>query len=181
MAIRPLLTYADYAAIPNDGRRYELHEGEVSVTPAPSPTHQRIIGNLYFVLREHVRRGGLGEVFLSPVDCILSDTSVVQPDLVFLETARLAAVSQRGIEGAPSLVVEVLSPSTLLIDRNVKGQLYARHGIPHYWIADPEARTVEAFELAGPGYRLARTLAGAEAVSLLPFPDLRLEPTALWP
>jgi Uma2 family endonuclease len=181
MAIRPLLTYADYAAIPNDGRRYELHEGEVSVTPAPNTTHQRIVGNLYFTLREHVRRGGLGEVFLSPIDCILSDTSVVQPDLVFVETARLTAVSQRGIEGAPSLVVEVLSPSTLVIDRNVKGQLYARHGIPHYWIVDPEARTVEAFALAGTGYRPAGTLAGVGGLSLPPFPDLRLDPAGVWP
>ncbi|PYM58433.1 MAG: Uma2 family endonuclease [Candidatus Rokuibacteriota bacterium] len=181
MATRPLLTYADYAAIPNDGRRYELFEGEVSVTPAPNTKHQRIIGNLYLVLREHVRRGGLGEVFVSPIDCILSDTSVVQPDLVFVETARSTAVSQRGIEGAPTLAVEVLSPSTLAVDRNVKGQLYARHGIPHYWIVDPEARTVEAFELAGGGYRLAATYGGAGAGSLPPFPDLRLDPAALWP
>ena len=181
MAIRPLLTYADYAAIPNDGRRYELFEGEVSVTPAPNPGHQEIIGNLYLVLREHVTGRRLGRVFLSPIDCILSDTSVVQPDLVFGETGRLTAVSQRGIDGAPSLVVEVLSPPTLVVDRNVKGQLYARHRVPHYWIVDPEARTVEAFERAGTGYRLAGTLAGARALSLPPFPDLPLDPAVLWP
>ena len=181
MALRTLLTYADYAAIPNDGRRHELHEGELSVTPAPSPRHQDIVVNLLFALVGHVRTGRLGKVFVSPIDVILSDGSVVQPDLVYLEASRLTQVSDRGIEGAPSLVVEVLSPSTRPSDRAVKGQLYARYGVPHYWIADPDARTIQAFVLEGDGYRPAATLGGEVPGALPPFPDLRLDPAAVWP
>ena len=180
MATRVILTYADYAAIPGDGRRYELHEGELSVTPAPSPGHQETVGNLFALLREHVRQAGLGKVFVSPVDCILGDTTVVQPDLVYLETDRLPAVSRRGIEGPPTLVVEVLSPGTVRIDRTVKLQLYARHGVPHYWIVDADARRVEAYSLSGDAYRLSTALDGPRPAVLPPFPDLALDPASLW-
>ena len=181
MATRVILTYADYAAIPNDGRRYEVHEGEVSVTPAPSPRHQEVTLNLAVALREHVKARGLGKVFVSPIDCILSDTTVVQPDLVYLAPPRLVAVSARGIEGPPTLVVEVLSPSTAQIDRGVKGQLYARHGTPYYWIVDIEARVIEVFVLAGEGYQPVARLEGTRPAALPPFAELRLDPASVWP
>jgi Uma2 family endonuclease len=181
MATRIVLTYADYAAIPNDGKRYELHEGDLSVTPAPGTRHQRAVLNLVLVLTQHVRARHLGEVFVSPVDCILSETSVVQPDVVFVESAKRAIVSERGIEGPPTLVVEVLSPSTIQIDRLVKGQLYARHGVPYYWIADAVSRTIQAFELSDGAYRPVGTLEEGRPVALPPFPDLVLDPAAIWP
>jgi Uma2 family endonuclease len=181
MTTRVNLTYADYAAIPADGRRYEVHEGEVSVTPAPSPTHQEVLGSLFALLRQHVKSRGLGKVFPSPIDCMLSDTTVVQPDIVYVTSASLPAISRRGIEGPPTLVVEVLSPSTVQIDRGVKFQLYGRHGVPHYWIVDPEARTIEAYRLAEGAYELSARLEGTQPVGLVPFPDLVLDPTSLWP
>ena len=112
-----LLTYRDYCELPDDGRRYEIHDGELSVTPAPNPRHQRLVGALYRALFGHVRSRGLGEVLLSPIDVILSDIAIVQPDVVYLERARAGAVSSRGIEGAPTLAVEILSPWTVAIDR----------------------------------------------------------------
>jgi Uma2 family endonuclease len=175
MATRIVLTYADYAAIPADGRRYELHEGEVSVTPASGTRHQRVVGNLFVALREHVTARGLGEVFVSPIDCILSDTSVVQPDIVYVATARGSVVRERGIEGVPTLVVEVLSPSTVQIDGGVKRQLYARHGIPYYWIVDPDARRIEAYLLAEGAYR------PADPGAFPPFAGLSLDSAAIWP
>lgn len=177
---RVILTYKDYEALPADGRRYELHEGELSVTPAPSPRHQRLLGNLYMLLGQHVNASGAGELFFAPIDCILSDTTIVQPELVFLDATRLSAVSTRGIEGPPTLVVEVLSPTTTLIDRSTKLQLYARHGVPYYWIADPEQQTIEVYNLAGAGYDLATRATGADAVSLPPFSDLAFVPSSLW-
>src|SRR5438093_9943978 len=92
-----VLTYKEYAALPVDGRRYEIHDGELSVTPAPSPQHQRVIGVLYRVLDEHVRTKGLGEVLLSPLDVILTETAIVQPDLVYLDRDPLGAISGRGV------------------------------------------------------------------------------------
>jgi Uma2 family endonuclease len=181
MAIRVTLTYADYAAIPNDGRRYEIHEGELAVTPAPGTSHQRVSRNLLVLLHAHAVRHQLGEVFVAPIDCILDDTTVVQPDLVFVTRDRLASISPRGIEGAPSLVVEVLSPGTVKIDRGVKTQLYARHGVLHYWIVDPEARVIEAHVLRGGVYEPAGRLEGTRPAALPPFPELALDPAALWP
>ena len=178
---RVILTYKDYEALPADGRRYELHDGELSVTPAPSPRHQRSVGALHLMLAQHVNSRGLGEVFLSPIDCILSDINIVQPDLVYLDTGRGSLVSNRGIEGPPTLVVEVLSPSTTEIDRSAKRQLYARHAVPYYWIVDSEARTIEAYVLAEGGYQLAARVSGPEAVSLPPLPYLAFAPASLWP
>ncbi len=165
---RVILTYKDYEALPTDGRRYELHEGELSATPAPNPQHQLIIGNLHVILWQYVNSRDVGRVLLSPIDCILGETTVVQPDLVYLDNSRLAIISARGLEGPPTLVVEILSPTTTLIDRSTKRQLYARYGVPYYWIVDPEARAIEAYSLAEDGYQLAARAAGREAVPRSP-------------
>src|SRR3990170_3499969 len=173
---RVILTYKDYEALPADGRRYELHEGELSVTPAPSSRHQRILRNLNDVLWQHVKSRGLGEVLFAPIDCILSNITVVQPDLLYLDPGRLNLVSDRGIEGPPTLVVEILSPTTTAIDRSTKRQLYAKYGVLYYWIVDPQARAVEAYVLSEGAYQLSARVAGSEPVSLPPFPDLAFAP-----
>jgi Uma2 family endonuclease len=180
MPTRVVLTYRDYEALPADGRRYELHDGELLVTAAPGLPHQRLVGNLFVLLRQHVQAHGLGEVFVSPVDCILSDTTVVQPDVVYLESAGSSLASARGIEGPPTLAVEIVSPSTARIDRGAKLQLYARHGVRHYWIVDPEARSIEAFVLTGGVFAIAGRLAGADPGSLAPFPGLTIVAALLW-
>jgi Uma2 family endonuclease len=181
MTTRVRLTYEDYAALPDDGRRYELHEGELSVTPAPGLSHQDILGNLFVILRDHVNARGLGKVFVALVDCILENITVVQPDIVFVETARLSLLSERAIEGSPTLVIEIISPSSAGIDRQRKLQLYARYAVPYYWIVDPPARTIEAHDLTQGAYREAGTLSGAMVVSLPPFSDLMLDPREIWP
>lgn len=175
-----VLTYKEYEALPADGRRYEIHGGELSVTPAPSPQHQIIIGNLFIALSSHVKSRQLGSVLLAPLDVILSDTTIVQPDLVYLDPSRLGLISRRGVEGAPTLVVEVLSPATTLIDRTTKHQLYARHGVPYFWLVDPEGRMVEAFVLGPQGYSLAVRASGTEPLNPPPFPDIGLIPASLW-
>jgi Uma2 family endonuclease len=180
VGIRTVLTYEDYAALPADGRRYEIHEGELSVTPAPGTRHQEVKANLFDVLRHHVKEHDLGKLFDAPTDCILADTTVVQPDIVFIETRRLAIISERGIEGVPTLVVEVLSPSTTHVDRGSKAQLYARHAVPFYWIVDPEGRTVDAYTLVEGAYRPAARLRGPASTALPPFLDLALDPASVW-
>lgn len=105
-----ILTDREYAALPEDGRRYEIHDGAASVTPAPGTAHQRISRELFVALHHHVTARGLGEVFSAAMDVILSDTSIVQPDILFVAVDRSDSVSARGIEGAPTLVVEILSP-----------------------------------------------------------------------
>lgn len=175
-----VLTYREYEALPADGRRYEIHEGELSVTPAPSPQHQIIIGNLFIALSLHVKSKRIGSILLAPLDVILSQTTIVQPDLVYLDPSRLGLISRRGVEGAPTLVVEILSPTTTLTDRSTKPQLYARHGVPYFWLVDPEGQSVEIFVLGTQGYSLALRASGSESVNPPPFPDLALIPASLW-
>ena len=180
MAIRTVLTYEDYAALPADGRRYEIHEGELSVTPAPGTRHQEVKANLFDFLRHHVREHDLGKLFDAPIDCNLAETTIVQPDIVFVDTRRLPIISERGIEGIPTLVVEVLSPSSVQMDRGSKAQLYARHTVPFYWIVDPAGRTIEAFNLVDGTYRLAARLEGNGSTALPPFLDLTLDSALIW-
>lgn len=180
MPARAILTYADYEALPNDGRRYEVHDGEIAVTPAPSPRHQQISRNLFRVLDRHVRERALGEMLYAPVDCILSDVTIVQPDIVFLATTRLGAISGRGIEGAPTLAIEIVSRQSRQFDRITKFQLYARHGVEHYWIVDPDGAAIQAFSLAGDRYHPSGVLEGPGGVALPPFPDCPLDPAAIW-
>jgi Uma2 family endonuclease len=175
-----LLTYRDYAALPDDGRRYEIHDGELSVTPAPGSQHQIISIRLIEVLLPPAKAAG-GLLLHAPLDVVLSDTSIVQPDIVYLAPDRLERISRRGIEGAPTLAVEILSPSTRTIDRARKPALYARSGIPWLWLVDPDARVVEVFGLQDDRYVLALTATGAAPVDLPPFPRLGLVPDTLWP
>ena len=179
MPTRAGLTYSDYAGLPDDGRRYELHRGEVSVTPSPGTRHQGVVLALGSRLYEHVKSRGLGKVFVAPTDCILSDLTVVQPDILYVAADRLSIVSERGIEGAPTLVVEVLSPSTARLDRERKLVLYAEHGVPWYWIVDPASRTVDAYQLADAAYASAGRVTDAPA-ALRPLTSLEIDPGALW-
>ena len=174
--LKTKLDYADYCAIPPNGKRYELIAGEVHVTPAPSPAHQRLVQRLLRALEDHFRPPR--EVLVSPVDVILTDNDVVQPDIVV--AANSAQVSDRGIEGAPLIVVEVLSPATAQYDRTTKAQRYAALGVPHYWLVDPISRQMECYRLAGGAYQLVVT-GGAEAtVSPPDFPGLHISGPTLW-
>ena len=181
MAARVVLTYRDYEALPNDGKRYEIHDGELSVTAAPSFDHQLVLARLFRVLDRHVESRHLGVVLFSPLDVILADTTILQPDLVFLSNEHLAGTSRRGVEGPPMLVIEAISPSTATNDRGIKRQLYARYAVPYYWIVDVEGRVVEAFVLRSGDYVEVARVSGPAPVDLPPFPGLGLIPDSLWP
>jgi len=168
------LTYEDYCALPEDGRRYQIIEGDLDVTPVPSTKHQRVSRNLEFILVDHVRRHRLGEILDAPVDVILASDTVVQPDIVFVASERSSLVTERGIEGPPDLVVEILSPKTRRTDRIAKMRAYARFGVRECWIVDPDEQSLEVFSLAGGSYVLARAACGSEKVRSDLFPELTL-------
>ena len=174
------LTYQDYVELPEDGRRYEILDGELDVSPSPKVLHQVILGNLFSALDGHARERSLGRVLLAPVDLILSDTNVVVPDLVFVSPERASIITERAVEGSPDLVVEILSPSTRRKDRSTKASLYARFGVRCYWIIDPDERTFEGFELEGAAYRLVTRRQGDETVRAEPFPNLSIALPTLW-
>lgn len=138
-------TYQDYLQLPEDGRRYEVVDGELFLTPAPTTVHQRVLTNLLFLLVRHVRDSGVGEVLPAPCDLVLSETDVVQPDVFFVSKERQAIVGEKYVSAAPDLVVEILSESTAKRDRGIKARLYERAGVRELWIVDPWAKTVEIF------------------------------------
>ena len=148
-------TYAEFARLPSEGStRYEVIAGELVVTPAPSLRHQRIATDLVTLLNEFVREHGLGEVYAGPVDVLFAEGDYLEPDIVFVRRDRRAILSDRGIEAAPDLVVEVLSPSTADRDRGIKLDRYRHFGVAEYWVVDPDARAIEVWrpggEAAGP-------------------------------
>jgi len=177
---RVILTYEDLLQLPNDRYRYEILDGELQVTAAPSTAHQTVVGNLFFLLTGHVRRCRLGQVFTAPLDVFLTDITVVQPDLVFVAESRKEIIFPQCVRGAPDLVVEVLSPSTAQTDRGGKRQIYARHGIPSYWLLDPDRYEFVAYALEAGIYRQAILGHDADKVAALPFPDLDLHLEEIW-
>ena len=166
-------TYEDYLLTPDD-RRYELVDGDLLLTPAPTPYHQRVAGHLFAALLEFVRGRSLGEVIVAPCDVVLSRFDVVQPDILFVRSDRLSIIGEKNIQGPPDLVIEVLSPSTEDRDRTLKTKLYARSGVRELWIVDPSAKTVEILAGAGSGLRPRAVVGGAETLRTAILPGLEI-------
>ena len=167
-------TYEDYISWPDDGRRYELYDGEVFVVPSPSVQHQRVSLSLAFPLRHFVNEHRLGEVFSAPLDVVLAVDTVVQPDVLFVSNERSAIVKENRIAGAPDLVVEILSPATARRDRLTKLQLYCRHGVRECWLVSLAAETIEVLALAPAGARSAGLYRPGDEVRSVVLPALRL-------
>ena len=145
-------TYDDYARLPDD-RRYEVIDGELYLTPAPTPYHQIVSRRIERLIEEHVEKAELGIVINAPCDVVLSQFDVVQPDIFFISTGRMGVIGEKYISDAPDLVVEVLSPGTLKRDRFIKTKRYARFGVREMWIADPQKKTIEVFVNSDAGFR----------------------------
>ena len=172
LANKPIWTYADYCVLPQDYRRHEIIEGDHIVTPSPTTRHQKVLAALQFLLDSHVRSQKLGTLLAAPMDVVLSETSVIQPDLLFVSTLREHIITEPYVDGPPDLVIEVLSASTASMDRGGKMRLYAKYGIRHYWIVDAKEVTLETFELRESQYQLRAKFDRTEtAVSSL-FPGL---------
>ncbi|HEX5416009.1 MAG TPA: Uma2 family endonuclease [Chloroflexota bacterium] len=183
MASQPepiILTYDDLQTMPEDGNRYELFEGDIEVTPSPIIRHQRVVTNLSHILNGHVREHHLGTVLVGPTDVVVSPITVMIPDLLFVSTAREAIIHERFINGAPDLVVEVLSPSTAERDRRSKKNLYARYGIPHHWLIDAAEQVFETYDLSGTAYVLSGQSQGSGVLVARPFLDLSINLGQVW-
>jgi Uma2 family endonuclease len=137
----PKLTYQDYLST-SDDERYELLDGQLVMVPAPNMDHQDIVTNLGTALSVFVKEQELGRLYFAPTDVVLSDTDVVQPDLIFVSKEREQVRTPANIQGAPDLIVEILSPSSATRDWRDKRELYARHGVREYWVVDPSNKIV---------------------------------------
>jgi Uma2 family endonuclease len=175
---RPL-THHDLDHTPDDGNRYELIDGVLHVSAFSSSSHQNVITALLVLLSNHVRQHGLGKVFSTGLKVVLDEQTGVGPDVVFISEARLDGLAPDGYYGAPDLLIEVLSTKPAL-DILIKKPKYARAGVPHYWIVDPEKRILRAYQLEGGEYQLAAEAAGEATFEPSLFPGVVIPLADLW-
>ena len=182
MAVRANVRFKadDIWDCPDDGRRYEVIDGQLYVSPAPSFEHQYLATNLLLHVGPFVRERHLGKIVMAPIGVKLDDENGVEPDLVYISNERANIIAERGVEGAPDLVVEILSPSTQARDRGVKMRRYAAAGVLHYWILDPAARALEERVLGPDGYELVGVFGPGSVFRPRLFPGLEIPIDDLW-
>ena len=180
-AAPPRFGYADLLAMPDDGRRYEIHGGELVVVPAPILRHQCAAVELVTMLNDYRRRSG-GLALSAPFDVVFDEHDVLQPDVVFFRAERLRLLDPDSpARAAPDLVVEVLSPSTAQLDRGRKMRIFARYAVPEYWIVDPVRQRIEVHVLerdvaeAAGAYRRAQIAAPGDTVRSVALPGLTFD------
>lgn len=179
--VQPRFGYSDLLVMPDDGRRYEIHGGALVVVPSPLPCHQIAVAELVMLLRDYGRRSG-GIALAAPLDIVLDEHDVVQPDVVFFRAARRHLVQPYAVtRAAPDIAVEVLSPSTAPFDRGRKMRMFARYGVCEYWIVDPVQLQVEVHVLDNGAYRRAQVATGDDTVRSVLFPDLSFATDAIFP
>ena len=169
-----LFTYEDYRNTPED-ERYELIDGELIMAAAPSVIHQIVQDNIGLPLNLFIRANNLGRLFYTATDVYLSDTNVVQPDLLFVSRERAHILTYSVVNGAPDLVVEILSPSTARRDAIQKRELYARYRVPEYWQAETDAPRVTVLALAGADYEVAGVYGMGDTLVSPLLPGFRLD------
>jgi len=175
MSVHPATpwTYEDYVDFPDDGKRYEILDGEVHVTPAANTRHQDIVLWIAVQLHQHVHAHGGGRVFVAPYDVVLSQTDVVEPDVLFVADADAHRITKANLQGPPTLAVEVLSDPRH--DRVRKRHLYARFGVKEYWIVDPDGERVEVHVLAGEQYPTPTLLEAGTVLTTDLLPGLSID------
>jgi len=146
-------TYQDYLHLPDDGKRYQVIDGEIYMIPAPIPYHQKVLTRLFKLIDAFVTNRNLGIVLIAPCDVVLTNIDIVQPDIFFVSEERLHIIREKNIQGSPDLVVEILSPYSEKIDKISKTKLYARFGVKKYWIVDPDKKEVTVLRLKAESYK----------------------------
>jgi Uma2 family endonuclease len=180
-AAQERVSYADLERWPEDGRRYELYNGEVFEIPSPILLHQFVLGRLHLALSAYVQAHG-GSLFVAPLDIVLTEYDVVQPDVLLFMPEREHLLHMRQVtRHAPDLAVEILSPGTERNDRGRKLRLLERHQLTEYWLVDPDNPAIEIYRLDGGRLVRASTAHGDERVASPLLPALDVRPADLVP
>jgi Uma2 family endonuclease len=174
------MTYADYLAMPEDGRRYEILDGELVEMSSPTTRHQRVLLELAVQIHRLVKERGRGTVLCAPCDVVLAQDQVVQPDILYVSEERRAIVQKAAVMGAPDFLIEVLSPSNRAWDRVRKRRVYGKSGVREYWIVDPEEKTIEVYRLEGSELLLVPTIGDGDVECLAGLPGLRVSPAEVF-
>lgn len=156
-----MITVLEYMAMPEGPPYHQLIEGELFMSPSPHWRDQKISRNIERILERHLEKHDLGELFHAPMDVILNETNVYQPDVLFFRYSGNARLGERCVEGAPDFVVEILSESTAHLDRDRKRKIYAQRGVKELWFVAPEEKQVIVFHLP----KSAKTPVGAYGIA----------------
>jgi len=176
----PPVTVADYKLLPETGPRYQLIEGDLYMAPAPNRFHQDISRNLEHILLNYLEDHPVGAIYHAPFDVYLDETNVFQPDIVFVSTARAEILTEAGAEGAPDLVVEILSPKTARFDLVNKRRQFAHHGVDEMWIIDPVVQTVSIFRFGEDPAAPVCVVECGGTIETPHFPGLKIDSAALF-
>ena len=165
-------TYEDFLLFSDDGKRHELIDGEHIMSPSPFTKHQQILQQLFYALEHFLREHSLGKIFIAPMDVVLSDTDVVEPDLLFIASEHTSIITEKHIMGVPDLVVEIISTGSRKTDEIIKRRLYEQFGVKEYWVVDPELESVKVYRMQDTGFIRVAELSvengGALTTPLLP-------------
>ena len=174
MNVSTKFTYDDYLLMPGE-KRYELIDGEFFMVPSPNEAHQRVSGNLGFLLRQYVRANGLGFIYDAPFDVVLSVEDVVQPDIMYISKERSGIITEDNISGPPDLVVEVISSSSSKRDREIKSKIYAKYGVKEYWIVNPIISNIEVRSLKDGLFETVKECGKNDLLTSQVLPDLKID------
>lgn len=175
-------TYDDYQHLPNDGKRYEIINGVLFVANAPNLDHQFVVMEIAAELRNYAKAEGLGRVYVAPCEVHLSERAKpVQPDIFFVRQERVPERRARFFNGAPDLVVEIISPSSIRLDRVTKFTEYEQSGVQEYWLVDPVAHIVEVYTLSNDEYALLGTFQNQEMIQSQIFVGIEIPVNTIFP
>jgi Uma2 family endonuclease len=176
----PLITRYDYQEMAQGPPYFQVIEGELIMSPSPNTYHQTISRNLCLIIGRFLEKKQVGEVYLAPLDVFLSETNVYQPDVIFIGKGNLARITDRGIEGAPDLVVEILSSGTARFDRGSKRKIYAQTGVTELWIVDPDVKSIQVYRLAQDPETPVATHSATSVFSSQVLPGLKVKAAAVF-
>jgi Uma2 family endonuclease len=176
------LTYEDFLRLPDDGNRYEIIDGELFVNPSPVPQHQRLVRKIVGRFDRYFEEHGGGEVFPAPLDVKFDNVNVVEPDVLVIRTDRASIVGPKNVQGAPNLVVEVLSDGTRRLDEIKKKKLYDQGGVDEYWIVDGELELVKIYRRTAAAFERVAEISTEEGGTITTplFPEFSLDVHALF-
>ena len=168
------INYEHLKQLPDDGKRYEIVDGELLVSPSPNRRHQRCTQNIYVFFRR-AEEAGYGEAYIAPFDVVFDFYNVTEPDVIFVSNERLGIITEDNIQGVPDIVVEVLSPGTRHRDEGIKLGLYGRMGVKHYLMSHPTEQVIYRYELGPDGYRELPALRAGDRLTSPIFGDLSVD------
>ena len=174
-------TYRDYLNLPDDGQRYEIIHGDLVMTPAPVPLHQEVLLKIAKQFSDFLEKNPVGQLFIAPCDVVLDSVNVVQPDIFFISQKRARIITEKNIQGAPDLIIEIISPTTAYYDLVSKKDVYQQFGVKEYWLVDPIRRSVQVLVLTDGKWVADQEVIGDGSVASRLLPEFCISLSAIFP